>query len=121
MARQSIRKFKRLLKGGQSKPRMSKSDWREIADVLGKDAGPGVRKKGNPKRKRMTKLQRLNASAKKAKQKRLALAAKDFLRKMNPSVSLRGIGSAVITKLKAGGYSVRPVKNPSKRTRRRKR
>lgn len=48
--KQSMRKFKKLLKGGQSKPRMTKADWREIQSVLGSDAGPGVHRKANPPR-----------------------------------------------------------------------
>ena len=47
--KQSMRQFKKALKQGGSK-RISKSDWREISDVLGRDAGPGVRKKMNPRR-----------------------------------------------------------------------
>jgi len=50
MAKQSIRKFKKLLKG-QSRAQMTAGDWAEVRDILGKDAGPGVRKKArsNPK------------------------------------------------------------------------
>ena len=55
MAKQSMRKFKRLLKQGTSE-RMTKADWREVAHVLGSDAGPGVRKKaGNPTKRSIRK------------------------------------------------------------------
>ena len=44
--RGSLRKAKKAIKG-RGKGRLSRGDWREIAGILGRDAGPGVRRKAN--------------------------------------------------------------------------
>ena len=53
-AKGSVRKFKKLLKGGRKK-KMLRTDWQEIKRVLGKDAGPGVTKRANLARARKAK------------------------------------------------------------------
>ena len=58
----------------------------------------------------MTKKQRRAKSKRTGTLRRKARAAKDFLRRMNPSRSLKGVVGARIKKLKGGGYSVIPVK-----------
>jgi hypothetical protein len=46
--RGSLRKAKKAIKGRTKKP-MGRQDWRELAGILGRDAGPGVRRKAaNP-------------------------------------------------------------------------
>ena len=63
--KQSIQQFKKLLKQG-TKGRMTQADWREVVGVLGKDAGPGVRRKAgmrNPSKRKTVK--RVSAALKK--------------------------------------------------------
>lgn len=58
----------------------------------------------------MTKAQRRAKARRTGAKRRKALAAKTFLKKMNPARSLKNVIGARIKKLKGGGYSVIPVR-----------
>lgn len=83
---------------------MSVSDWREISGVLGRDAGPGVRKKA-----KMNKAQRLAKAAKSRKTKAKGRAALHMLRVMNPA-GAKKVGAVRVKRLKGGGVSIIPIK-----------
>ena len=104
MAKQSMRKFKRLLKGTAQggRTKMTKSDWQEVASTLGRDAGPGVRRRANP-----TKAQKREKAKKASAQRRVALALAKFLKQANPAMKTAG---ATVTRLKGGGLTIRPIK-----------
>jgi hypothetical protein len=66
-----------------------------------------ARKNPTKAQKRPNKLQRMIASTKRAKQNRVAAALKKFLHQANPAIETSG---AMITKLKGGGFTIRPIK-----------
>lgn len=56
--KQSMRKFKRAMKQGHPGQVLRRDDYRELVEMLGRDAGPGIRKKAklNPPRVRGRKV-----------------------------------------------------------------
>ena len=66
-----------------------------------------ARKNPTKAQKRPNKLQRMIASTKRAKQNRVTAALKKFLHQANPAIETSG---AMITKLKGGGFTIRPIK-----------
>ena len=104
MAKQSMRKFKRLLKGTAQggRTKMTKSDWAEVASTLGRDAGPGVRRKANP-----TKAQKREKARKASVQRRVATALAKFLHQKNPGQRYTG---ATMRTNKGGSITITPIK-----------
>jgi hypothetical protein len=103
-----MRKFKKALKGRGGR-RVTKADYRELAGMLGSDAGPGIRRKANRGGRKLTKKQRKAKAARTAKKSRVAKAAKALLRAVrgNPAKRFRG---ALLTKYKDGSVKITPVK-----------
>ena len=66
-----------------------------------------ARKNPTKAQKRPNKLQRMIASTKRAKRNRVTAALKKFLHQANPAIETSG---AMITKLKGGGFTIRPIK-----------
>ena len=57
--------------------------------------------------RKKSRLQRLRESTKRGKAKRISTALKNFLRKANPAAKYAG---ATVTRLKGGGFTIRPIK-----------
>ena len=64
-------------------------------------------------RKNPTKAQKREKAKRKAKASRIMAALKNFIRKANPAAT-----GATVTRLKGGGFNIRPIKATSSRGRR---
>jgi hypothetical protein len=61
----------------------------------------------NPARKNPTKAQKREKSKSKAAKRRVAVALAKFLKQANPAMKTAG---ATVTRLKGGGFTIRPIK-----------
>ena len=84
--KQSMRKFKKALKQGE-RGTMTRAEWREIRDMLGSDAGPGVRRKARNPSKRSVR-------------KRVSAALKKYVRGNPPRVKGRKVKGGRAVSLK---------------------